>query len=211
MTGALILEGVGLGQDGRVLLQGLDLAVAPGEIVALMGPSGSGKSTLLAHLAGMLPPAFRAEGRVRLGERSLDGMAPERRRLGLLFQDPLLFPHMDVAGNLAFALPRRYRGEARQRTVAEALGAVGLEGFGPRQPASLSGGQRARAALVRALLAEPMALLLDEPFVSLDRALRDEIRALVLGQARTKGLPVLLVTHDEADATAADRVLRPFR
>ncbi|MCB1882760.1 MAG: ATP-binding cassette domain-containing protein [Geminicoccaceae bacterium] len=210
MTGALVLEGVGLRQEGRVLLQGLDLAVAPGEAVALMGPSGSGKSTLLAHLAGMLPPAFRAEGRVRLGERVLDGVAPERRRLGLLFQDPLLFPHMDVAGNLAFALPRRHRGGARTRAVQDALAAVGLEGFGRRHPPSLSGGQRARAALVRALLAEPLALLLDEPFASLDRALRDETRALVLGRARAKGLPVLLVTHDEADAAAADRVLKPF-
>lgn len=207
----LVLEGIGLSLAGRPLLEGFDLAVAPGETVALMGPSGSGKSTLLAYLGGFLEPAFTASGRVLLRHRILNGLPPERRRLGFLFQDPLLFPHMSTAENLAFALPRGVRGARRGAAVEDALAAVGLEGCAAQHPAELSGGQRARAALMRALLAEPQALLLDEPFTGLDRALRADVRALVLRHAVERGLPVLLVTHDHEDAAAAVRTLTPFK
>jgi putative thiamine transport system ATP-binding protein len=134
----------------------------------------------------------------------LDAEPPERRRLGILFQDDLLFPHLSIGGNLAFALPAAIKGrEARRQRIDAALRDAGLEGFSGRDPATLSGGQRARVALLRTLLAEPRALLLDEPFAKLDMALREEFRRLVFAHARTRGLPTILVTHDEADAHAA--------
>jgi putative thiamine transport system ATP-binding protein len=186
-----------------VVVPQLDLTVAPGEIATIMGPSGSGKSTLLAYIGGFLDPAFAARGEVLIGERPITGLRAEERRVGILFQDDLLFPHLSVGGNLAFGLrPGRSRAE-RRRAIAEALAEAGLDGFESRDPATLSGGQRARVALLRTLLAEPHALLLDEPFGKLDRDLRREVRLFVFDHARRRGLPVLLVTHDAEDAEAA--------
>jgi putative thiamine transport system ATP-binding protein len=210
MSAPLRLDGVTIALGARVLIPALDLVVAPGECVTVMGPSGCGKSTLLAYLAGTIDPVFRASGRVGVGDDDLTGLPPERRRLGMQFQDDLLFPHLSVGGNLAFALaPRvRERGERRRR-VAQALAEAGLDGFADRDPATLSGGQRARVALMRTLLSEPRALLLDEPFNRLHAALRGEIRAFVFDHARERRLPALLVTHDAADAEAAGgRVIR---
>jgi putative thiamine transport system ATP-binding protein len=202
---SLELEGVGLSVGGRRLFAPLDLRVEPGAVVTVMGPSGSGKSSLLDLLCGTLPPAFAAEGRLRLGGEDLASLPPERRRLGILFQDDLLFPHLSVAENLAFGLPPEVRGRrARRAAVAAALAEAGLEGFEERDPATLSGGQRARVALMRTLLARPRALLLDEPFGKLDVSLRARIRDFVFTHARAGGLPTLLVTHDPADAEAAE-------
>ncbi|MDJ0944633.1 MAG: ATP-binding cassette domain-containing protein [Kiloniellales bacterium] len=203
LAGALELHQVGLELNGRPLLGPLDLAVAPGEIVTLMGPSGSGKSSLLALICGTLDPAFRSIGEIRLDGSDLAALPPERRRVGILFQDDLLFPHLSVAENLAFGLPTWVRGrKARRQRVREALAEADLNGFGDRDPATLSGGQRARVALMRTLLAEPRALLLDEPFSKLDVALRARFRRFVFDHARAEGLPTLLVTHDPADAEA---------
>ena len=183
----------------------LSLAIDGGRVAVLMGPSGSGKSSLLAHLCGTLDPAFDAVGRVKLRGVDLDGLPPERRRIGILFQDDLLFPHLSVAENLAFGLPAGVRGRAERREAVErALEDADLGGLGGRDPATLSGGQRARVALMRTLLAEPAALLLDEPFSKLDVALRVRFRALVFDHARRRGLPTLLVTHDPADGAEAD-------
>ena len=206
----LKLEAVSIALDGRALVDRLDLAIAPGECVTLMGPSGSGKSTLLAFVAGSLDPAFRAQGRVLVGADDVTALAPERRRIGILFQDDLLFPHLTVGGNLAFALDARVRGRAARRArIDAALAEADLAGFADRDPATLSGGQRARVALMRTLLAEPRALLLDEPFNRLDAQLRDEVRRFVFDHAGERAIPMLLVTHDEADARAAGgRVLR---
>ena len=204
-TGRLELDGVGITLHGRVLVPPLSLAIDGGRVAVLMGPSGSGKSSLLAHLCGTLDPAFDAVGRVKLRGVDLDGLPPERRRIGILFQDDLLFPHLSVAENLAFGLPAGVRGRAERREAVErALEDADLGGLGGRDPATLSGGQRARVALMRTLLAEPAALLLDEPFSKLDVALRVRFRALVFDHARRRGLPTLLVTHDPADGAEAD-------
>ena len=200
----LLLHDVRIELVTRVLIAGLTLDVAPGECVTLMGPSGSGKSTLLAYITGTLDSVFRATGTVAIGEREITTLAPEARRLGMLFQDDLLFPHLSVGGNLAFALPAHVRDRVlRRRRIEDALAEADLAGFADRDPATLSGGQRARVALMRTLLSEPEGLLLDEPFNKLDAALRHDIRRFVLDHAARRGLPMLLVTHDEADARAA--------
>jgi len=201
---ALRLEAVHLAVGAQVLIERLDAVVEPGRCLVVMGASGSGKSSLLALLAGTLDGAFAAGGRAFIGETELTALAPEHRRLGLLFQDDLLFPHLTAGGNLAFALPAAVRsGAERARRVQQALAEAGLAGFEQRDPATLSGGQRARVALLRTLLAEPRALLLDEPFGKLDTHLRDAFRRNVFEHARARALPMVLVTHDAADAQAA--------
>jgi putative thiamine transport system ATP-binding protein len=198
----LVLDRLRISLDGQALVT-LDASIAPGEVLTVMGPSGAGKSSLLAALMGTLDPAFRLEGRVRLDGQELTGLPPEARRIGILFQDDLLFPHLSVGANLAFGLaPGGSRAQRRARVDA-ALEEIGLGGYAARDPATLSGGQKARVALMRTLLAEPRALLLDEPFSRLDAALRDRMRALVFGRAREGRLPVLMVTHDPGDAEAA--------
>lgn len=203
MTQGLRLEGVRIALGEKELLA-IDAHVPPGEVFSVMGPSGSGKSTLLAFVGGFLSPPFVAAGRALLDGQDLGTLPPHQRRAGLLFQDALLFPHMTVMGNLLFAVPPDVKGFGLRRAAAEAmLGQVGLEGFGPRDPATLSGGQRARVALARTLLSRPRLLLLDEPFSKLDAPLRAQMRALVFGAAKARRLPALLVTHDAADAEAA--------
>jgi putative thiamine transport system ATP-binding protein len=202
--GRMQLEAVSIALGDKVLIPPLDTVIRPGEVVTVMGPSGSGKSTLLAFIGGFLDPAFRARGTVTIGGEPITHLPPDRRRIGILFQDDLLFPHLSVAQNLAFGLPKSSGGRAeRRRQVEEALRGADLAGFAARDPATLSGGQKARVALLRTLLARPRALLLDEPFGKLDRALRQDFRTFVFGHARERGLPVLLVTHDEEDVRAA--------
>lgn len=203
-AGALLLRDVTVALRGQRLVDGLSLDVAPGEVLTVMGPSGSGKSTLLNFICGTLEPAFRASGSAAIGAHVLDGLPPQLRRVGILFQDDLLFPHLSVGENLAFGLSPDVRGAAARRARVEAaLVEAELPGYADRDPATLSGGQRARVALMRTLLAEPRVLLLDEPFSKLDAALRDRIRRFVFEHALGRGLPVLLVTHDPADAQSA--------
>lgn len=204
MTAGLRLEQVGLRIGGRTLLERLDLEVAPGTVTTLMGPSGCGKSSLLSLICGTLEPGFAWSGRVRVDGGAVEHLPPERRRVGILFQDDMLFPHLSVGQNLGFAVPARVRAAARRARIEAALVEAELEGFADRDPATLSGGQRSRVALLRTLLAEPRALLLDEPFARLDAALRDRIRSFVFDHARGAGLPTLLVTHDPDDAAATD-------
>jgi putative thiamine transport system ATP-binding protein len=200
----LRLDRVQLAVGGRALFAPLSATVPAGQCLTVMGPSGCGKSSLLAFMAGTLDAAFQTGGEVFVGLRALSPLPPEQRRLGMLFQDDLLFPHLSVGGNLAFALPAAVRGRsARRERIEAALADAGLAGFAQRDPATLSGGQRARVALMRTLLAEPVALLLDEPFSKLDTALRADFRRFVFAHARSRGLPLVLVSHDEADAHAA--------
>jgi putative thiamine transport system ATP-binding protein len=199
----LKLEEVRLSLAGRLLVE-VTLDIAPGEIAVLTGPSGSGKSSLLSAICGTLDPAFAMTGRIDLAGLRIDALPPERRGIGILFQDDLLFPHLSVGGNLAFGLKPSVKGRvARSAVIEEALASAGLSGLADRDPATLSGGQRARISLLRVLLSEPRALLLDEPFSKLDTELRSRFRAFVFEELRRRRLPALLATHDHADADAA--------
>lgn len=192
---------------GRTLIERLVLSVPAGTVHTLMGASGSGKSSLLAAICGTAGDVVQFEGSVRLDGQALDAIPTRRRGVGILFQDALLFPHMTVAENLLFAVPAGPR-EQRGAAVAQALDALELPEFAGSDPATLSGGQRARVALARALLARPRALLLDEPFGRLDADLRQRMRELVFSAVRERAIPALLVTHDQEDVADAARLTR---
>lgn len=202
-----------LGTAAQTLVHNLHLSVPAGEILTLMGPSGCGKSSVLAAVAGTLASVseglqpLQFVGRVRLNGRDLTLLPTHLRGVGLVFQDALLFPHMTVAENLLFAVPRTLPLAQRQARVQQALQEAELLGLGERDPSTLSGGQRARVALMRALLAEPQALLLDEPFSKLDVALRAQLRPWVFAHVRERRIPVVLVTHDEQDVADPQRVV----
>ena len=197
-----------LSRDDVPLVRDLSLCVDPGEIVTLTGASGSGKSTLFSWIIGALPPAFCASGELWLNGRRCDPLPVEARRIGILFQDALLFDHFSVGQNLLVALPAGGSGRERRVQAEAALEGAGLAGFFHRDPATLSGGQRARVALLRALLAKPDALLLDEPFSRLDADLRSRFRQDVFAAVKQQAIPVLLVTHDTADVPPGGRCLR---
>jgi len=200
----LELREVAILHRGRRLFAPLSCRVEAGRPVAIMGPSGAGKSSLLSWLTGVLPAGLAGEGDVLLDGVSVLALPAHRRRLGILFQDDLLFPHMSVGENLGFGLPPGPNQPRRER-IDRALAQVELAGFSDRDPATLSGGERARVALLRVLLSEPRALLLDEPFSKLDVTLRDRFRSLVFQSATH--LPVLLVSHDSQDSVAAGGVV----
>lgn len=201
MPALLALNQIKLSTPGHTLLDDFSLTVTSNKIVTIMGPSGCGKSTLLAYICGTLAHSIQATGEIRLNDNNITLLPPEQRRVGILFQDDLLFPHLSVADNLLFGLKPGVQN--RSQKVEAALAEAELSGFGQRDPTTLSGGQRARVALMRTLLAEPAALLLDEPFSKLDSNTKIRLRRFVFDHAREQQLPTLLVTHDRADAKAA--------
>lgn len=192
---------------GRRLVHGLQLSVPAGAVHTLMGDSGCGKSSLLAALCGTAADAVDFDGEVVLDGTRIDTLPTRRRGVGILFQDDLLFAHMSVRENLLFAVPPGPRA-AREATVAQALRDLELPALAEADPATLSGGQRSRIALMRALLAQPRALLLDEPFTRLDAGLRGRMREFVFGTIRARGIPALLVTHDDQDVADPGRLTR---
>ncbi|KAA1163810.1 ATP-binding cassette domain-containing protein [Pseudoalteromonas fuliginea] len=202
MQSSLQIKNCQLYRQNELLLS-LNEQVNGGEILTIMGPSGSGKSSLLNWLTGTLPSSFKANGEVWLNGQNIDNTPPHLRYIGVLYQDALLFSHLTVAGNIAFAMPK---GNKKQRLekIAHALEQVGLKDMGNRHPDNLSGGQQARVALLRMLLSEPKAILLDEPFSKLDTQLRVDTRELVFSQIRDHKLPAIMVTHDHSDADAAN-------
>jgi len=202
---ALVVRGVTVRFGARVVLDRVHLELARGDVVALQGPSGSGKSTLLRVIAGLLAPDA---GTVSLDGRDVTALPTHRRRIGMVFQDDQLFPHLDVAANLAFGL--RMAGwdrRAREARVREVLELVGMTGFERRATASLSGGEAKRIALARSLAPRPSVLLLDEPLTGLDRELHDVLAPELRSALRMTSTTALLVTHDADEArTVADRV-----
>jgi iron(III) transport system ATP-binding protein len=198
VTGALAVEGLSKAFGAAPVLDRVGLVAPAGRVVALLGPSGCGKTTLLRCVAGLERPDT---GEVRLDGRRLSApgtfVPPERRRIGMVFQDGALFPHLSVAGNVGYGLSREERRGVR---VGEALALVDLAGFGDRLPASLSGGQAQRVALARALVTRPSVLLLDEPFSNLDTTLRVQIRAQVQRLLADLGVTAVFVTHDQEEA-----------
>ena len=184
-------------------LLSLNEQVKGGEILTIMGPSGSGKSSLLNWLTGTLPSGFSANGEVWLNGENINNLPAHLRHIGVLYQDALLFSHLSVSGNIAFAMPKGNK-KRRLEKIEHALEQVGLKGMANRHPDNLSGGQQARVALLRMLLSEPKAILLDEPFSKLDTQLRVDTRELVFSQIREHKLPAIMVTHDHSDAEAAN-------
>jgi thiamine transport system ATP-binding protein len=175
-----------------------DLAVEPGEVVAIMGPSGSGKSTLLNLIAGFETPA---SGRISIGRRDMTGVSPAARPVSMVFQENNLFAHLDVAANVGLGRNPALRLSAEDRNaVGDALARTGLAGKEKRMPHELSGGERQRAALARALVRRRPVLLMDEPFASLGPGLRAEMADLVAGLHGETGMTMLLVTHSPEDA-----------
>ncbi len=205
---AVALSGVGKTFGQTVAADGVDLQVLPGELVTLIGPSGCGKSTVLRLLAGLERPD---SGSILLAGSEVAGprrfVAPERRRVGLVFQDHALFPHLTVASNVGFGLDRLSRSERAGR-VAEVLALVRLGDLAARYPHELSGGEQQRVALARALAPGPTVVLLDEPFSSLDETLRAQVRAELVGVLRETRTTAVLVTHDQTEAlSVGDRVV----
>lgn len=197
---ALVLDTFQVSYHDAPLFEPVSLQALPGETTTIMGPSGCGKSTLLAAICGTLDPGFNHSGDITLNGRSLAGVPVQHRRVGILFQDDLLFPHLDVYGNMAFGLPAGMNRAERADRIRESLEMAGLGGFEKRDIATLSGGQKARVSLLRSMLAEPEAILLDEPFSKLDAELRSAIRDFVFSLIGRLQIPALLVTHDRSDA-----------
>ena len=207
MTPRLQTDGLALGYEGTVFARGIDLVLAPAEIVAVLGPSGSGKSTLLNTIAGVVPAMG---GRILVDGVDITDQPIHRRGVGLIFQQPLLFPHLDVRDNVAYGLRRQGVGRVEARARAdELLTWVDLGGLGDRRAQELSGGQAQRVALARALAPRPSVLLLDEPFSALDLDLRQRLATDVATTLREHDVAALHVTHDPGEAaTVADRVVR---
>ncbi len=204
---ALCLKNIAIHKvDGSVLISNFSLEVANGEIMTLMGPSGCGKSTLLDVIAGHLASDFQYSGEVEIDDQAIDSLPAHQRGVGILFQDDLLFPHLNVWENLAFALPENVQGDDRKQQALTALSNLSLSDLANAYPEQISGGQRARISLIRMLLAKPKVALLDEPFSKLDKELRVQFRQWVVEQLLRENIPTLLVTHDKDDVPAGSPV-----
>lgn len=200
MENLLEIENIHCGYDDQVVVDGFDLNLAPGSMTSLLGPSGCGKTTVLRSIAGFEPVT---EGVIKLDGKVVSSpnfrIAPERRKVGMVFQDYALFPHLDISSNIAFGLPGK---PAKEKALItdRMLELVGMEGYGHRYPDELSGGQQQRVAVARALAPGPRLLLLDEPFSNLDSELRERLAIDVRDLIRNQGITSIFVTHDQHEA-----------
>ena len=201
---ALSLENLVVSHAQNTLLK-VNVCVKDGEILTVMGPSGAGKSTLLQTITGQLHGPFSFSGIIKINGVVVNNKAAHLRKVGIMFQDALLFEHMTVAENIAFAMPKdsHTNRKAKMEAIEEMLSAVDLAGIGERAVTSLSGGQQSRVSLLRTLASQPDVVLLDEPFSKLDFALREQIRSWTFKQLKARNIPAVLVTHDKEDALAA--------
>ncbi len=196
---SLLINHLKISINGKSLFPEVHMEITKGNIQTLMGPSGCGKSTILAAISGTLSTNFSIAGEIFLDDLPLMNLPTEERQVGILFQDDLLFPHFNVCQNLMFALPQNISKKVKLSRIFQALESAGLQGFDKRDIATLSGGQRARISMLRALLAEPKAILLDEPFSKLDAELKLSFREFVFNKIKEMNIPALLVSHDRAD------------
>ena len=201
---ALSLEKLVISRADNVLLN-VNACVEKGQVLTVMGPSGAGKSTLLQAIAGQLYEPFSVSGIIKIDNNVINRKPAHLRKVGMMFQDSLLFEHMTVAENIAFAMPKTSHSNphARMEAINTMLSAVELESMGQRGVNTLSGGQQSRVSLLRTLASAPDVVLLDEPFSKLDLALRGQIRSWTFEQLKARNIPAVLVTHDKEDAIAA--------
>jgi len=200
----LSLQHLQVEKEGKPLVK-VNTQVQGQSVLTIMGPSGCGKTTLLNAISGQLAAPFTLAGDICINGRSVTAIEPYKRNIGIMFQDALLFEHMSVKENIAFAMPAKLHitKQAQSQAIDTMLQEVSLEGFGDRGIDALSGGQQARVSLLRTLAAEPDVVLLDEPFSKLDASLRAQIRTWTFEQIKQRNIPAVLVTHDIEDANAA--------
>ena len=200
----LTIKKASLSFGATPLIHNFSIDIPAGQITLITAPSGCGKSTLLSWISGTQPANLKATGTIYLDDIAVHNLPVEKRHIGMIYQDPLMFPHLTVAGNLAFGLSRDVKGAARSDMIKNTLCAIGMDGLGPQDAMTLSGGQKARLSLMRSLLARPKALLLDEPFSGLDGNTRNDVAKLVKDEIKARGLPALMVSHDPRDHDYAD-------
>lgn len=193
---------ISISVNDKALFHNLSFEVKPGEVFAVMGASGSGKSSLLSYIVGSLPPTFQASGQLFIDDQKIDQLNIENRKVGILYQDDLLFPHLNVGENLLFAMKEPQDRKSRINVVDTNLEKAGLAGFFNRKPGTLSGGQRARVGALRTILSNPKLILLDEPFSKLDKSLRSSFRDFVFTELKQQEIPCVIVTHDLDDIPA---------
>ncbi|MGF1684783.1 ATP-binding cassette domain-containing protein [Photobacterium minamisatsumaniensis] len=204
----LSVENLTISNREHALFSPVSFTIKPGEVVALMGPSGCGKSTLLSVIAGHLSNVFTYSGHVQLNKTNVLTLSPDKRKIGIVFQDDLLFPHLTIRENLMFGIPADLRHPQRVALADKTLMTLGLVALAEKMPTEISGGQRARISLMRMLLSEPQAVLLDEPFSKLDKALRQEFRDFVFEQIAIRQIPALMVTHDDDDIPYRGQIIQ---
>jgi len=189
----------------KVFIKDLNLKIKNGEILCIFGASGVGKSSLINVIAGVYEDDLKFQGKIILNGKNLNQVQIEKRKIGLLLQDGTLFPHLTVEQNIFFGMSKKLTYKQKSALITSNLKKSNMEGFEHRYPYTLSGGQKARIACLRAILSDPDALLLDEPFSSLDPDQRDSFREFVVNNVRENKIPCLIVTHDENDKIISDK------
>ena len=189
----------------KTLIKNLSIKIENSEILCVFGESGVGKSSLINVISGVNEENLKIEGEIKLNGMILNNIPTEKRKIGLLLQDGTLFPHLTVEQNLLFGMNKSLNKKEKSNLILNYLDKANMSGFQDRYPNTLSGGQKARIACLRAILSEPNALLLDEPFSSLDPSQRNSFREFVVKQVKRANIPCLLVTHDEGDKVISDK------
>lgn len=204
----LSVQNLTISSRQATLVSDMTFTVENGKVLSIMGPSGCGKSTLLSAIAGHLSPDFSCKGEITVSSTDIHNLPPEKRAVGILFQDDLLFPHLNVWQNLAFGLPDTMNASEKKNRALNTLQDIDLGDIAFKAPDQISGGQRARVSLMRTLLSHPKVLLLDEPFSKLDKPLRKSFRAFVFKQIQNRKIAAVMVTHDEDDVPEGSALIK---